>query len=160
MFLSFSLRVLCALHHIAGDKLQVVKERLSLIVGVDEDDVRLFELLTPDRRLSLATQQQSDKLKAAAKQKGSNNPYAANTNTASSTAAAGQSQSREAALADYVQPPLDCERKVSECGLDNDAIVLFCYRVGEADEWEEMEAAGVVERKGTSSRRHEEKAEG
>ena len=135
-----------------------MKERLSLIVGKDEDDVRLYELLTPDRRLSLALQQQQDKLKAASKQKGSN-PYAANPQSTTSSAAGGQPQSKEAALADYVQPPLDCERKVSECGLDNDAIVLFCYRVGEADEWEEMEATGIMERKGTSSRRNEEKDE-
>ena len=144
----------------SADKLQLVKEKLSLIVGKDEDDVRLYELLSPDRRLSLAVHQQQDKLKAAAKQKG-NNPYAAAASPPplSSAAAAGQSQSKEAALADYVQPPLDCERKVSECGLDNDAIVLFCYRLGEADEWEEMEAAGVMERKGTTSRRSEEKDE-
>ena len=136
-----------------------MKEKLALIVGKDEDDVRLYELLTPDRRLALALQQQQDKLKAAAKQKGSN-PYAAAANPATaSTAQAGQTQSKEAAVAEYVQPPLECERKVSECGLDNDAIVLFCYRLGEADEWEELEAAGVMERKGTTSRRNEEKDE-
>ena len=143
----------------SADKLQSVKERLALIVGKDEDDVRLYELLTADRRLALATQQQQDKLKAASKQKGTN-PYAtANPPPIGSTAAAGHSQSKDAALADYVQPPLDCERKVSECGLDNDAVVLFCYRLGEVDEWEDMEAAGVVERKNTTSRRSEEKDE-
>ena len=135
-----------------------MKEKLALIVGKDEDDVRLYELLTHDRRLALAVQQQQDKLKAAAKQKG-NNPYAAASAPAINNAAAALSQSKEAALADYVQPPLDCERKISECGLDNDAVVLFCYRVGEADEWEEMEAAGVVERRGATSRRGEEKDE-
>ena len=135
-----------------------MKEALALIVGRDEDDVRLYELLTADRRLSLALQQQQDKLKAASKQKGSTNPYAAA--AAAPPPSSGASQSKDAALADYVQPPLDCDRKVSECGLDNDAIVLFCYRLGEQDEWEELEAVGVMERKGnSSSRRSEEKDE-
>ena len=144
----------------AADVLQSVKERLSLIVGRDEDDVRLFELLSHDRRIALAVQQQQERTKAAAKQKG-NNPYAAAANAPAATAGASNSssQSREAALAEYVQPPLDCERKVSECGLENDAVVLFCYREGEADEWEDVEAVGVAERKGASSRKGEEKDE-
>ena len=135
-----------------------MKERLALIVGKDEDDVRLYELLAADRRLALALAQQQERVRAANKQKGSN-PYAAAGPPALSAAAAGQSQSKEAALADYAQPPLDCERKVSECGLDNDAVVLFVYRVGEADEWDDMEAAGLVERKATATRRNEEKDE-
>ena len=133
----------------SGDKLQVVKEQLALIVGKDEDDVRLFELLSDERRLSLAVAQEKERQAKLAK--AAKNPY----QTAAAPAGASAA-SAAAALAEFVQAPLDCDRKVSEWGLQTDAIVLFVYRVGEGEEWEPMEADGVIDRK-PSTRRGEEK---
>ena len=139
----------------SGDKLQVVKEQLALIMGVDEDDVRLFELLSDERRLSLALQQDKERQLRLSKQQKS--AYSQQQPTAAQPAHASQAATA-AALADFVQEPLDCDRKVSEWGLQTDAIVLFTYRRagGEGDEWEHMEADGLVERK-PSTRRGEEK---
>ena len=138
--------------------MQVVKEQLALIVGRDEDDVRLFELLSDERRLSLALQQEKERqarlLKAQAK-----NPYQQKAEAAQAQlSSAASQQSQAAALAEFVQPPLDCERKVSEWGLQTDAILLFAYRVGE-EEWEDLEADGVCERRQTTARKTDDKEE-
>ena len=155
----------------SGEKLQQVKERLALIVGKDEDDIRLHELLSDERAAALAQQQQAERLAKAAKQQKS--LYAASPPPAFSSSSSSSSSS-QSALAEFVQPPLDTERKIGELGLETDAIVLFVYRSGQGEEWEEMEAEAVMEKKaagtagaaaagaggaGGSSRRSEEKDE-
>ena len=123
-----------------------MKEQLALLLGRDEDDVRLYELLSDERRLALALQQEKERQARLARAKSA---YQAAPPPASAASTAAS------ALAEFVQAPLDCERKVSEWGLQSDAIVLFVYRKGEGEDWEEMEAEGVVDRRPTARRAEE-----
>jgi len=157
------------LHCEPTEKLQLVKERLGLIVGVDEDDIRLFEHLTPERRAALQGQASALAASAATRAaKLNKNPYQQPINNTQLTNTNNSSQSTE-----FQQPPLDCDKKIAELGLESDAVVFFVYRntnsanssshqstaantsnnsssssiAAAADDWEPIDAEGYTDKK-------------
>lgn len=112
------------LHCEPQEVLGAVKLRLAAILAIDEEDIRLYEHMTEERRrhvLSLLEEKLKEAAKLRKKKPGEPKPNI------------------EEELKAIEIPPLPNEKKLWELGLENDAIVHFVYRTHPMTDWEEWE---------------------
>jgi len=116
------------LHCEPGELLGAVKLRLAAVLGVDELDIRLYELMSPERKAHVM-QLLEEKVREAAKlmKKKPGQPK----------------HDVEAEVAALEVPPLPDEKKLWELGLENDAIVFWVFRTHPNTDWDEWECVDV-----------------
>jgi hypothetical protein len=93
--------------------LGAVKLRLAKVLGVDELDIRLYEMMSPERKahvMSILEEKVREAAKLVKKKPGQPKPNI------------------EEEIKRLEVPPLPDDKKLWELGLENDAIVFFVYR--------------------------------
>jgi hypothetical protein len=107
-----------------------VKERLCVLAGKNDEDVTLYEYLSPEKKQRIISEIKAKEIEKQKMNK-KKNPFATEPTLTIDEE-------------NFVPPPLENEKKIWENGLENDAVVLFVYRIGDTTDWEPLSAEGLV----------------
>lgn len=116
------------LHCEPQELLGAVKLRLAAILAVDEEDIRFYEFMSPERKahvLSILEEKLKEAHKLRKKKPGEPKPNI----------------EEEMKLIEI--PPLPDTKKLWELGLENDSVVFFVYRTHPMTDWDEWEYVDV-----------------
>jgi len=116
------------LHCEPSELLSAIKFRLAAVLGLDEEDVRLYEYMSAERKAQVMAAME-EKVREAAKL-AKKKPGVPKPNV-------------DEEIAKLEIPPLPEEKKLWELGLENDAIVFFVLRTHPKTDWDEWEEPNV-----------------